>query len=96
MKPVTEDQVQSLLNGLERREKEALRALAEKSESPKKAGGRMTAKVFGFRASSKARSVSSSGGVVDMEPRRRDRLRRATSKGFFLYSAVARNASPTS
>ena len=95
MKPVTEDQVQSLLNGLERREKEALRALAEKSADPKRTGGRLTGKVFGFRVTSKSKGAETSEGVVEFQPRRKEKLRRVTSRGFFLYSAVARGASQT-
>ena len=42
MTPVTEDQVQSLLDGLERREKAALRALAASTDAMPAAGGAIT------------------------------------------------------
>ena len=95
MKPVTEDQVQKLLSGLEAREKEALRVLSEKTGETKEPAGRMTARVFGFRSSSVSPSAAEVADVVDMLPRRADRLRRATSAGVFLYSAVTRSTSST-
>ena len=90
MTPVTEDQVQSLLDGLERREKAALRALAASTDAMPAAGGRMTARVLRFaRATSQARTVTEAPEATEpvaLAAERVKRQRRRTSKGFFLYS----------
>ncbi|MXQ09391.1 hypothetical protein GQ651_16210 [Alphaproteobacteria bacterium GH1-50] len=90
MTPVTEDQVQSLMDGLERREKAALRALAASTETMPAAGGRMTARVLGFaRAATQpqtSRAITGPSEPVTLAAERAKRQRRRTSKGFFLYS----------
>lgn len=90
MKPVTEDQVQSLLDGLEKREKEALRALAADAETMPMSGGRVTAKVLRFASGSDLGSLDSAGvdfGIVPLDVHRAKTRRRRTSKGLFYYVA---------
>ena len=95
MKPVTEDQVQTLLAGLERREKEALKTLAEETDTYPLAGGRVTARVLRFTKSrpniAEYRDVIGDD-VVPFEAQRVARRSRRTSKGLFFYSAGDRSA----
>ncbi len=98
MKPVTEDQVRSLLDGLEKREKEALRALAADAETLPMSGGRMTAKVLRFGSTSgRGAPEAETGGfdVVPLYPLRAKARRRRTSKGVFYYVAGAGAPKPS-
>lgn len=86
MKPVTEDQVQMLLDGLEKREKEALKTLDRATSLAGAAEGRLTANVFRLRSKPRLVAGEAQGDVVDIASRRIERRRRMTSKGFFLYT----------
>lgn len=90
MTPVTEDQVQALLSGLEKREKEALRALTEKASDMTQEPGRMTAKILKLRVQAEASSPQEDGSVVALARARKERRRRVTSKGFFYYTSEPR------
>ena len=90
MKPVTEDQVQALLSGLEQREKEALRLLANKTSEAKTASGRLTAKVLPLGKRSADKSSPLPNDVVELAEKRNDRRHRVRSKGFFYYAAEPR------
>ena len=85
-----EDQVQALLSGLEKREKEALRALTEKASDMTQEPGRMTAKILKLRVQAEASSPQEDGRVVALARARKERRRRVTSKGFFYYTSEPR------
>ncbi len=51
MTPITEDQVLSLMKGVEDREKRALKKLSEKHADAKSGAARMTARIFSFSRS---------------------------------------------
>ena len=90
MKPVTEDQVQALLSGLEKREKEALRVLTQKAADMTDEPGQMTAKILRIREQMRRTTSASGGEVVEMDEKRRQRHRRISSKGFFYYATEPR------
>ena len=90
MKPVTEDQVQSLLQGLEKREKEALKALDRDAKTTRTATGRMTANVFRLRSTPRQSGPVHEAAVVDFDDKRAERRQRITSKGFFFYATETR------
>ena len=91
MKPVTEDQVQNLLQGLEEREKESLKALATETDALTRSGGSMTARVLSFAGmrAEPAHESAGCGGVVPLSAYRAAARRRLTSRGMFFYSAAA-------
>ena len=91
MKPVTEDQVQNLLQGLEEREKESLKALATETDTLSKSGGSMTARVLSFAGMRAEPAHEAVGGqdVVPLSSYRAAARRRLTSRGMFFYSASA-------
>ena len=90
MKPVTEDQVQTLLDGLEMREKAALRKLERKTAASKAVGERMTAKIFRLKSTPRITEGGGASEVVDIAAKRRERRERISSKGFFFYSVAPR------
>lgn len=89
MKPITDDVVQSLLNGLEMREKKALKKLHQKARKADAGSGSMTANVlkFGrkFRRGGEGRHEMNN--VLDLVEERRTRLSGRTTSGLFSYSA---------
>ena len=87
MKPVTEDQVQKLMDGLERREKAAMNRLEQKTAEIARAHGRLTARVLSLPTPSQRPKASSSGDVVEIKAERRARRRLVSSKGFYFYSS---------
>lgn len=87
MKPVTEDQVQKLMDGLERREKAAMGRLERKTAEIAQARGRFTARVLSLPTSNRSAKASHSGDVIEMKAERNARRRLVSSKGFYFYSS---------
>jgi len=57
MKPITDDQILSLMKGLEAREKRAMKCLAAATVDPSAHSGQATARVFAFKAGPMAQSM---------------------------------------
>ncbi len=91
MKPITEDQVVSLMKGFEKREKDALRRLAADVASGRFQAGRLTARVLHFTPNGQdcETCAESAGEVVSLAQARETSRARRTLRGIFVYSTDA-------
>lgn len=89
MKPITDDVVKSLIEGLESREKKALKRPHDEIGRTGSEAGSMTARVLRFSRRSRASGevVQKSAAVMDLLEARRSRHANRTLTGLFLYSA---------
>jgi len=87
MKPITEDQVLSLMKGLESREKNALKCLKHPVER-QDTGGRMTARILSYtRAETENRAAHDDDAKpVALDDVRAAQKARRTTQGQFFYS----------
>ncbi|MDD9921869.1 MAG: hypothetical protein OXQ92_06265 [Boseongicola sp.] len=91
MTPITEDQVLSLMKGLEARERAAMKNLKGKVPASA-AGGSSTARILPIEAKPVRRLVSEEqtrGDVVALENARQKRRERRTIHGQFIFRADA-------
>lgn len=90
MTPITEDQVLSLMKGLEVREKRAVERLSHAVSEAKSAresdSGQTTARILSFKAASEVRSVQPrlAAEIIPMAKKRPVSAERASVRGRFL------------
>ncbi len=86
MKPITEDQVSSLMEGLETREKRAMKRLSDAVSNSSRHSGRATARIlkFGRPASSSFKKLVSAD-VIALSKERAEKAAKSTAHGRFLY-----------